>query len=180
MRRSAHLLLLATLFTTLPLPGQNPDSAVPGSAPAVAPLASSSTPAATRPTVTTKADSARVSTPVSDTLGPPKAVLDPVGQGFGLVLASVLMVGGLGLLTLAVQGVKRGGVFAIESHWGGFGGGLGGWRFSAPLVYLFAGLALLLMLVMLSATLLRPLAASQAKQPRSASAPAPTAARSLP
>ena len=32
-------------------------------------------------------------------------------------------------------------VLGFESHWGGFGGGLGGWRLSASLVYLLASLA---------------------------------------
>ena len=30
--------------------------------------------------------------------------------------------------------------FAIESHWGGLGGGLGGWRISRPLMFLIATL----------------------------------------
>lgn len=36
----------------------------------------------------------------------------------------------------------------IESHWGGFGGGLGGWRMSASLAYLVAVIAFAAMFTM--------------------------------
>lgn len=38
------------------------------------------------------------------------------------------------------RGLELGDGFAIESHWGGLGGGLGGWRISRPLIFLIAAL----------------------------------------
>jgi hypothetical protein len=59
----------------------------------------------------------------------------------------------LGLATLIFLGaffasVRKDPRFAIETSWGGFGGGLGGWTLSPSLVYLIATLALAGMLCM--------------------------------
>src|SRR5713226_8852458 len=34
------------------------------------------------------------------------------------------------------RSLSRGETVSIESHWGGLGGGIGGWRLSTPLIYL--------------------------------------------
>jgi hypothetical protein len=50
---------------------------------------------------------------------------------------SLLFALGAGLfLLLFIADVRRGGSPRIESHWGGIGGGLGGWRLSRSLSYL--------------------------------------------
>jgi hypothetical protein len=59
----------------------------------------------------------------------------------------------LGLATLIFLGafftsVRKDPRFAVETSWGGFGGGLGGWSLSPPLVYLIATLVLAGMLCM--------------------------------
>lgn len=38
------------------------------------------------------------------------------------------------------RSLEAGEGFAVESHWGGLGGGLGGWRISRPLIFLTAAL----------------------------------------
>jgi hypothetical protein len=47
---------------------------------------------------------------------------------FGIVLVMLLWVFG--------KSLRDGDGVAIESHWGGLGGGIAGWRLSAPLIYL--------------------------------------------
>jgi hypothetical protein len=37
-----------------------------------------------------------------------------------------------------VRSLSRGESVSVESHWGGLGGGIAGWRLSAPLIYLLA------------------------------------------
>jgi hypothetical protein len=59
----------------------------------------------------------------------------------------------LGVATLIFLGaffasVRKDPRFAVETSWGGFGGGLGGWTLSPSLVYLIATLALAGMLCM--------------------------------
>jgi hypothetical protein len=55
------------------------------------------------------------------------------------VLVSVLLV--RVVLALARE-IREGNPPGVESHWGGFGGGMGGWRLSPALSYLFATLVL--------------------------------------
>jgi hypothetical protein len=43
---------------------------------------------------------------------------------------------------LFIMTVQQGSLPQIESHWGGFGGGLGGWRLSASLTYLVASISM--------------------------------------
>jgi hypothetical protein len=43
--------------------------------------------------------------------------------------------------------IRKGDLPAFESHWGGFGGGMGGWRLSASMVYLLACLAFALLTI---------------------------------
>jgi hypothetical protein len=40
----------------------------------------------------------------------------------------------------AVRSLEQGDGFAIDSHWGGLGGGLGGWQVSRPLMFLISAL----------------------------------------
>ena len=47
---------------------------------------------------------------------------------FGIVLVILLWAFG--------NALRHGDGVAIENHWGGLGGGIGGWRLSAPLIYL--------------------------------------------
>jgi len=58
----------------------------------------------------------------------------------------LLLIAGLLLLILIgalIRSLTRGESVSIDSHWGGLGGGIAGWRLSAPLVYLL-GIAFLL------------------------------------
>jgi hypothetical protein len=62
-----------------------------------------------------------------------------------LPAALVLICGTLALLAgfYAFDGLARGDAVAIDSHWGGLGGGLGGWRLSPISTLLLLALALL-------------------------------------
>jgi hypothetical protein len=58
----------------------------------------------------------------------------------------LLLIVGLLLLILMIaliRSLSRGESVSVDSHWGGLGGGIAGWRLSAPLVYLL-GIAFLL------------------------------------
>jgi hypothetical protein len=54
----------------------------------------------------------------------------------------LLGLGALIFLILFVERVQRGGAPKIETHWGGIGGGLGGWRMSSSLGYLIVAIIL--------------------------------------
>lgn len=60
----------------------------------------------------------------------------------GLRGAGLSLAGGITLwfLHLFVDSVRDGQWPAFESHWGGLGGGLGGWRVSPSLLYLLGAL----------------------------------------
>jgi hypothetical protein len=78
------------------------------------------------------------------------------------MLAFVLVLGIVAAITLIlffqfVEEMRKGSETGIETHWGGFGGGLGGWSISRPLVYLLAALAFGCLLAVLSAEGLKPL-----------------------
>jgi hypothetical protein len=90
------------------------------------------------------------------------------------MLAFVLVVGVVAAITvilffLFVGEMRKGSETGIETHWGGFGGGLGGWSISRPLVYLLAALAFGCLLAVLSAEGLKPLS------PRAPEAPVTSA-----
>jgi hypothetical protein len=66
--------------------------------------------------------------------------IDGVGLWHGVAL------GMLGLVTAAflilfVRALERGVTLQVESHWGGLGSGLGGWRMSSSLTYLLVATA---------------------------------------
>lgn len=61
----------------------------------------------------------------------------PIAVYIGLIVFG-LITGVCGYLL--VQSLQSGGRVEIESHWGGFGSGLGGWRFSTTLVYFVAAI----------------------------------------
>jgi hypothetical protein len=52
-----------------------------------------------------------------------------------------LAAGATGFLCAFFWESIRGGRAQVETHWGGFGGGLRGWRISQSLLYLFGALA---------------------------------------
>lgn len=52
----------------------------------------------------------------------------------------VLGIGAVYFTVLFVQQVRSGHRVGIESHWGGLGGGLGGWRISSALCFLIGSL----------------------------------------
>jgi hypothetical protein len=56
-----------------------------------------------------------------------------VALGLGLLFASIALM----FLTRLTRSLEGGESLAVESHWGGLGGGVGGWRVSPPLGYLF-------------------------------------------
>jgi hypothetical protein len=58
------------------------------------------------------------------------------------VLLAALIGGALALLFLALVETAGGGPPSLETSWGGFGGGLGGWNLSPALTYLLAALFL--------------------------------------
>src|SRR5689334_19618338 len=66
--------------------------------------------------------------------------------GYALVVALLLFLT-LSLVNLMIGELRRGDVPRIESHWGGFGGGLGGWQISRSLVYLIASLGFAILAV---------------------------------
>jgi len=51
-------------------------------------------------------------------------------------MAGIALLAGIAFGALLVFELSRGGGVAIESSWGGFGGGLGGWKLSPGVVYL--------------------------------------------
>ena len=52
--------------------------------------------------------------------------------GFGVLFASVALVFSARL----IRSLDNGDYLGVESHWGGLGGGVGGWRISTPVIYL--------------------------------------------
>jgi hypothetical protein len=83
-----------------------------------------------------------------------------------LVLAAVIgvmifLAAGVYFATQRFLGAERGQPFGVESHWGGLGGGLGGWRVSPQVIYLVAALVFAGMLTALASRtldVLRPAA----------------------
>jgi hypothetical protein len=64
---------------------------------------------------------------------------------FWIGALALLALGTLIFLSLFVQRLQRGGAPQIETHWGGIGGGLGGWRMSSSLGYLLVAIVLSVM-----------------------------------
>jgi hypothetical protein len=64
--------------------------------------------------------------------------------------AMVLLVIGVVFATKRFIDADRGQPFGVESHWGGLGGGLGGWRVSPQVIYLVVALAFAGMLTALA------------------------------
>jgi hypothetical protein len=106
------------------------------------PLTSDATPSATptpTPAPTPKPTPPAANAPASGSLANP------------WVVNSLLGVLGLANLTFLVAffvSVRKEPRFTVETSWGGFGGGLGGWSLSPSLVYLVATLVLAGMLAM--------------------------------
>ncbi len=71
--------------------------------------------------------------------------LDPLSQPAGWAVAALFLLAVVVLAAL-LRALGRGDAVSVESHWGGFAGGLGGWRFSRPL-------ALALVLAVIVATM---------------------------
>jgi hypothetical protein len=55
---------------------------------------------------------------------------------WGAAVLTILALGTLVFIGFFLEAVRRGDLLQIESHWGGLGGGIGGWRFSASMTYL--------------------------------------------
>jgi hypothetical protein len=94
-----------------------------------------------------------------------------------LLIAIVLTYQLMGVLGALKGEVKEGGAPAVESHWGGFGGGMGGWRVSPALSYVFAALLLAALVGSIAAILdrrVRVVPSSGTPQRTSAAAPAPS------
>ncbi len=56
-----------------------------------------------------------------------------VALGLGVLFASITLM----FLTRFIRSLEGGESLGVESHWGGLGGGVGGWRVSRPVGYLF-------------------------------------------
>lgn len=69
----------------------------------------------------------------------PNSVRDLVSLALGA--------GALVFLSLLVLDLRRGRLL-VRSHWGGFGGGVGGWEVSPSLLYLIVGMSFVVLLVM--------------------------------
>lgn len=166
MRRYTPLLLLSIALAAPPLQAQGPDSAAPQPAASTTPPADSAaadSPRAGAPKADSpRAAAARVDTPRAGSRRLEATAFERRWYSAIAVYLVMLLIGFSTLFFyLAFRQVIRGDGFSVESHWGGFGGGLGGWRVSTPLVCLLAGLALLLMVTMLSSNLLRLPVASE-------------------
>jgi hypothetical protein len=86
----------------------------------------------------------------------------PQPQSILLILATILL---LLLVCALARALKRGEGVAIESHWGGLGGGIGGFQLSTPLICL---LGIIFLLAVVSATAWRvypPPAKENTEQP---------------
>ncbi len=124
----------------------------PGPGPVTSDATAASTPA---PTPATKpAQPPATSAPAPEPLANPWVVNGLLGV---LGLATLIF---LGAFFVSVRKEPR---FTIETSWGGFGGGLGGWSLSPSLVYLIATLVLAGMLCMAVSRAASP--ASPAKDP---------------
>jgi hypothetical protein len=67
----------------------------------------------------------------------------PAAQA-GYITVLIVLTGGASLRFF--ESMQSGGQMSIDSHWGGIGGGLGGWKISASLTYFLMTVALLALL----------------------------------
>jgi hypothetical protein len=105
-----------------------------------------------------------------------------------IVVLTVVGIGAMLFFVLFIFGVVTGDVPRMESHWGGLGGGLGGWELSASLSFLIAALVLSGLFVLASVLWMTPLqrggttsdkgSATQSAAPAKTSSPATEAAPS--
>jgi hypothetical protein len=108
---------------------------------------------------------------------PPAALtIDGVRLWHGVALF-ILAAGTTVFLALFVRMIERGVSPQIETHWGGIGGGLGGWRISLSLTYLLAaavfGVLFAFFVLQLEAPSRQPAQANEAAVPSSAPASGP-------
>jgi hypothetical protein len=66
--------------------------------------------------------------------------------GYALVLIMLFLIT-ITLVWRLIGALSSGDVPRIESHWGGIGGGLGGWEFSRAMVYLLASVCFAVLMV---------------------------------
>lgn len=97
-------------------------------------------------------------------------------KSFFLILIVIFL---LLLLVAFGRSLSRGEGVAIESHWGGLGGGIGGFRLSTPLIYLLGILTLLLLMAAIGWQVYAPPENAQASKsptptPTTSPTPAPT------
>ena len=96
----------------------------------------------------------------------------PAPQSLLLGLFAIVL---LILLWAFGSAIRNGDGVAIENHWGGLGGGIGGWRLSAPLIYLL-GIVFMLGVSVTIAWRLFPAPKEAASSSTPPPSPSPTAA----
>jgi len=94
-----------------------------------------------------------------------------VEAALGGAVVVLLAAGSIAFIVAAAWRLRRGEEFEVTSHWGGFGGGLGGWRISPPLMLLATGLAMAAMLSLVTASMLGSGSRAPAVPPAAAAAP---------
>jgi hypothetical protein len=119
----------------------------------------------TTPSAPVTTPSAPVTTPAAPTT--PVAVADTAEQLMAIAAAVLVTLAALFVVLLVLE-LRAGGHVAIESSWGGFGGGMGGWRLSTPLVYLIIVVLFGAMGSMALSRLRAPTASAQTQQPTTA------------
>lgn len=95
----------------------------------------------------------------------------PSPQSVALILVGLVL---LILLWVFFRALNQGEGVAIESHWGGLGGGIGGWRLSAPLIYLLGIVFLLGVSATLAWRVFPPPREAAGASPASTSSPSPS------
>jgi hypothetical protein len=168
MRSFVPLLLLALAPVSGRAQGDTARPPSPDSAARAATVAESARRVVTRPAAPAPVDSTRARE-LAAAAARQRTISTVADIAVGLLLAA----GAVVFLVLAVRRAAAGGSFGVDSHWGGFGGGLGGWRISPPLAYLLAGLALALILAVFARGVAKPPAGDRREDPASRPAATP-------
>lgn len=82
---------------------------------------------------------------------------EPTLREFVLTAAMLGLAAGAFFFTFTlIEQIKLGHTVSVESHWGGLGGGLGGWRISGPLALLIGSLVFTIAFCTLTLKLIDP------------------------